>query len=143
MPARLPAAPPPCLPLIVHSLLPAAASPAAHTAGALPPSHATPLQLDPTDCRRLAFHLGCGWSGVLDLHAGAITHLHAPAHAPYEEPAGPAAGAAGDGAAFTSVAQMLLWASTAAPGELGQGGGVVGGTWVGTWTKNQLPWGGA
>lgn len=82
------------------------------------------LQLDPCDPWRLAFHLGCGWSGVLHLHSSTITHLHAPAHAFYaEEPPG-GAGLAGadEGAATASVAQMLLWASTAAPGA-GQYGG--------------------
>ena len=55
------------------------------------------LLFDPADSRRLAFHLGaacasllpahtadspcslaCGWSGVIDLSALAVTHVHCP-----------------------------------------------------------------
>ncbi len=32
-----------------------------------PPARPSVPQLDPSDSRRLAFHLGCSWSGVLDL----------------------------------------------------------------------------
>ncbi len=75
------------------------------------------MQLDPSNPCRLAFHLGCGWSGVLHLHSGAVTHLHAPAHALFAEEA--PGGLGDEGAATASVAQMLLWASTAAPGAAG------------------------
>ena len=85
---------------------------------ALLPSRPAP-QLDPWDPRRLAFHLGCGWSGVLDLPSGAVTHLHAPAHVlEPEEPGGSQAdgssGAAGGGG--PTALQLLLQMSTAAPG---------------------------
>mgnify|MGYP006973288484 CR=1 FL=1 len=49
------------------------------------------MQGDPLDERRLGFHLGCGWSGVLDLPSQAITHLHAP-----PQLLGPATGGADD-----------------------------------------------
>jgi hypothetical protein len=91
---------------------------------AIPASGVQSLALDPRDPRRLAFHLGCGWSGVLRLQGGgasAVTHLHAPAHPHPDEPLAAAGGGSTQGsgaaAAAASVAQMLLWASTAAPGE--------------------------
>lgn len=99
---------------------------------AIPASGIHSMQLDPSDPRRLAFHLGCGWSGVLSLHGatagsggsssgsgGSITHLHAPAHAHPDQPLGSQEG--GAAAATASVAQMLLWASTAAPGGADSG----------------------
>ncbi|KAL4426389.1 hypothetical protein ABPG77_004683 [Micractinium sp. CCAP 211/92] len=79
----------------------------------IPASGVHSMQLDPSNPCRLAFHLGCGWSGVLHLHSGAVTHLHAPSHALFAEEA--PGGLGDEGAATASVAQMLLWASTAAP----------------------------
>ena len=58
------------------------------------------MQLDPRDERRLAFHLGCGWSGVLDLATQTITHVHAPAN-----PALAGAGAGSPGAEPDWIAQ--------------------------------------
>lgn len=73
----------------------------------VPPSGVHSLALDPGNGHRLGFHLGCGWSGVLDLASQAVTHVHAPAHA--FAGSNPAL-AAGD----ADAAQMLLWGATAA-----------------------------
>ncbi|KAK9814560.1 hypothetical protein WJX72_007852 [[Myrmecia] bisecta] len=44
----------------------------------VPVSSVHALAGDPLDGRRLAFHLACGWSGVLDLTTQRITHVHCP-----------------------------------------------------------------
>jgi hypothetical protein len=36
------------------------------------------MDIDPSHPDRLGFHLSCGWSGVLDLVSGLVTHVHAP-----------------------------------------------------------------
>eukprot|EP00887_Chlorella_sp_A99_P005412 scaffold1.g5412.t1 len=73
----------------------------------IPASAVQSMQLDPCDPRRLGFHLGCGWSGVLDLVSQAVTHVHAPAHAFADE---------GQlGGADATAAQLLPWSATAAP----------------------------
>lgn len=91
---------------------------------AIPSSAVQSMQLDPCDPRRLAFHLACGWSGVLCMEGGGgstVTHLHAPAHT-YPESQAPtvASTAPAEGGAVAlpapSAVQMLLLASTAAPG---------------------------
>ncbi|KAK9785867.1 hypothetical protein WJX73_010457 [Symbiochloris irregularis] len=46
--------------------------------GDLPQSCVQSIALDPRDDRRLAFNLRCGWSGVVDISGGALTHIHCP-----------------------------------------------------------------
>lgn len=72
-------------------------------AGGVPPCAVHSMQLDPLNPRRLAFHLGCGWSGVLDLVSRLVTHVHAPPLGLAEDPP--------DGAPTPA-----LWPGVAAPG---------------------------
>ncbi len=48
-------------------------------AGGVPRSALAGAAADPRDPRRVAFHLRCGWAGVLDLESGRATHVYAPA----------------------------------------------------------------
>ncbi|CAO2827138.1 unnamed protein product [Amaranthus hypochondriacus] len=36
------------------------------------------INLDPSSNSRVAFHLDDGWSGILDIHSLAVTHIHCP-----------------------------------------------------------------
>ncbi|GAB4817829.1 hypothetical protein N2152v2_004875 [Parachlorella kessleri] len=62
----------------LHLRLALTAVPGLASQTAIPAAAIQWLQGDPLDERRLGFHLGCGWSGVVDLPSQAITHLHAP-----------------------------------------------------------------
>lgn len=85
--------------------------PSAAVSSPLTCCHFRMLQCDPRDERRLGFHLGCGWSGVLDLTARTITHLHAPP--PLQQHLGGDVGvvastAAGSGMEFAPGAERCL-----------------------------------
>jgi hypothetical protein len=77
----------------------------AEQAGSVPSCAVHAMVLNPHAPYRAAFHLGCGWSGVLDLHRKRITHLHAPPQPLVDEQP-----TATDGARA-----MVLWAQMAAP----------------------------
>lgn len=78
----------------------------AEQAGGVPSCRIHSMAIDPGAPARVGFHLGCGWSGVLDLASRHITHVHAPPqHLVDEQPS------AEDGARA-----LVLWAQTAAPG---------------------------
>jgi hypothetical protein len=47
-------------------------------AGGVPAAAVHSMQMHPRRPDRLGFHLACGWSGVLDLAAKEVTHVHAP-----------------------------------------------------------------
>ena len=81
----------------------------------IPASAVHSMAFDPVDPRRLGFHLGCGWSGVLDLASQVVTHVHAPAHAFADEHQL----AADD----VTVTQLMVWSATAAPGAVGRASG--------------------
>lgn len=75
-------------------------------AGGIPHCSIQSFVLDPRDHTRAGFHLGCGWSGVVDMASGRITHVHAPSRTLLtdEQPT------AEDG-----VEALVLWSSTAYP----------------------------
>ncbi len=77
----------------------------AEQAGNVPLCAVHGMVLSPRAPHRAGFHLGCGWSGVLDLHTKRITHLHAPPQPLVDEQP-----TAADGARA-----MVLWAQMAAP----------------------------
>jgi hypothetical protein len=77
----------------------------AEQAGSVPSCAVHAMTLNPRAPHRAGFHLGCGWSGVLDLRTKQITHLHAPPQPLVDEQP-----TAADGARA-----MVLWAQMAAP----------------------------
>lgn len=77
----------------------------AEQAGSVPSCAVHAMVLNPHAPHRAGFHLGCGWSGVLDLHSKRVTHLHAPPQPLVDEQP-----TATDGARA-----MVLWAQMAAP----------------------------
>lgn len=77
----------------------------AEQAGSVPSCTVHAMVLNPHAPHRAGFHLGCGWSGVLDLHSKRVTHLHAPPQPLVDEQP-----TATDGARA-----MVLWAQMAAP----------------------------
>jgi hypothetical protein len=78
----------------------------AEQAGRVPVASIHSMSLSPSAPHRAAFHLGCGWSGILDLYSKEITHVHAPPQALVDEQP-----TAEDGARA-----MVAWAQMAAPG---------------------------
>lgn len=54
-------------------------------AGSIPMCSIHSMHPDPCDTARLGFHLGCGWSGVLDVLSKEITHVHAPSQCTPED----------------------------------------------------------
>ncbi len=77
----------------------------AEQAGSVPSCAVHAMVLNPRAPHRAGFHLGCGWSGVLDLRSKRVTHLHAPPQPLVDEQP-----TAADGARA-----MVLWAQMAAP----------------------------
>jgi len=73
--------------------------------GGIPLCTVQSMAPDPLNPRRVGFHLGCGWSGVLDLPTRKITHVHAPPQTLVAEQPTPEDGARA----------MVLWAQMAAP----------------------------
>lgn len=74
-------------------------------AGSVPTCAIQSMSLSPVAPYRAGFHLGCGWSGVLDLRSRRVTHVHAPSQPLVDEQP-----TAADGARA-----MVMWTQMAAP----------------------------
>ena len=74
-------------------------------AGNVPSCSIHSMVLSPVAPYRAGFHLGCGWSGVVDLRTKKVTHVHAPSQALVDEQP-----TAADGARA-----MVMWTQMAAP----------------------------